>query len=132
MTIRPIASADLPRLRELFARQGFEYEFPDLHALVGALALEDEGVIVQVVLARPTTELYFLGDSTWRNPRWRMEALTRLHEAMRRELHAKGFEDVHAWIPPEKKSFVRRLKRSFGWTESHWSSLSRSTAARTS
>lgn len=131
MKLRVIESNDLPRLQELFARQGFEYDFPDLRAMVGALAVEDGGAVVQAVLARPTVELYFLLDAEWRSPQWRMEALRQLHEAMRRDLRGKGFADAHVWIPPEKKSFVSRLMRSFGWTRPAWTSLTRSTAPLT-
>lgn len=130
MKLRVIESKDLPRLKELFAQQGFEYDFPDLRPMVGALAVEDEGVIVEAVMARPTVELYFLGDAKWRTPQMRMEALKVLHEAMRRELCGKGFEDAHVWIPPQKKSFVRRLMRNFGWTAPLWTNLTRSTAAK--
>jgi hypothetical protein len=130
MKLRPIESRDVPELQKLFERQGLKYDFPDLRMLVGALAIEDQGRIVQAVLARPTIELYFLGDDKWRNPQWRMEALTHLHEAMRRELQAKGFEDAHVWIPPQKKSFVSRLMRSFGWTRPQWTNLTRSTSPR--
>lgn len=130
MKLRVIESADLLRLKELFERQGFTYDFPDLRAMVAALAAVADGKIVQAVLARPTVELYFLIDGQWRNPSWRMEALRQLHEAMRRELHGKGFEDAHTWIPPEKKSFVSRLMRSFDWTRPQWTSLTRSTSPR--
>lgn len=131
MKLRAIESSDLGRLRELFAQQGFEYDFPDLRMMVGALALEDEGRIVQAVLARPTTELYFLADSAWRTPQWRMHGLREIHEAMRRELAGKGFEDVHVWIPPQKKNFISRLMRSFGWTRPQWTNLTRTTSIRT-
>lgn len=131
MILRPVESKDLGELKQLFASQGFAYEFPDLRAMVGALAaIDEEGNIVQAVLARPTTELYFLGDPAWRTPQWRMHVLRELHEAMRRELAGKGFEDAHVWIPPQKKNFISRLMRSFGWTQPQWTNLTRTTAAR--
>lgn len=131
MYVRPITSSDYPRLRELFAEQGFDYELPDYGELVAGHVVEDGGQIVQAVLARPTVELYFLGDERWQTPAWRMEALRKVHESMRCDLQGKGFSDVHAFLPPEKaKSFSRRLVRNFGWTEPLWKSLTRPTAPR--
>ena len=128
MKLRRIESQDVPRLKELFALQGIEYDLPDLRMLVGALGVEADGQIQHAVLARSTVELYFLSNSAWRSPQWRMEALKQMHEAMRRELQGKGFADAHVWIPPQKKSFVSRLMRSFGWTRPLWTNLTRSTA----
>lgn len=135
MHIRTLATADAPRLGELFRRQGFDYELPDLRALVATQGLIDpgnaDGEIVQAVLARPTVELYFLADESWRTPAWRREGLAKIHESMRLELHGKGFEDVHVFLPPEKaRSFGKRLMNDFGWTKPLWTPLTRPTAAR--
>ena len=130
LNIRSINTADAPRIEELQGRQGFDYELPDVRAMIAALGLEADGALRLAVVARPTVELYFFIDGEWRNPRWRFEALREIHEAMRRELRAKGFEDAHVWIPPEKKSFVRRLMKSFKWTRPVWTNLTRSTAAQ--
>jgi hypothetical protein len=128
MRARPIEGRDWGELRRLFAAQGFDYELPERASLVAALAIEAGGEIVQAVLARPTVELYFLGRENWKTPARRMAALRILHEAMRRELRSAGFLDAHVWIPPEKKNFVSRLMRSFGWTQPLWTNLARSTA----
>lgn len=131
MLIRPVESADAPRLRELFEQQGFEYDLPSLRQMVAAQALEDQGTVVQAVLARPTVELYFLVDEHWRNPAWRLDALRKIHESMRRDLHGKGFEDAHVFLPPQKaRSFGKRLMKDFGWTEPLWTPLTRPTAPR--
>lgn len=127
---RTIVATDRPRLDELFRKQGFDYELPHLSGLAAAHAIEDEGQIITSVLARPTIELYFLQDPAWRSPAWRLEALRKIHETMRRDLHGKGFEDVHAFLPPQKKSFGGRLMREFGWTHPQWYPLTRSTEPR--
>lgn len=130
MKIRVLDNSDRPRILELFESQNFTYDLPDLRSFVAAQVLEDEGQIIQAVLARPTVELYFLGDPEWRTPQWRMEALRKIHESMRLELRGKGFEDVHVFLPPEKeKSFGRRLMKSFHWTRPLWTCLTRPTAA---
>lgn len=132
MRIRPLESADYPRIQELFEQQGFKYSLPDRREFVAAMAVEDDGVVM-AILARPTVELYMLADANWKTPAMRFEALRKIHESMRLELHGKGFRDVHVWVPPQKKSFVQRLKKSFGWVgdgSPEWTCLTRSTEAR--
>lgn len=129
MKLRTLETTDQARILELFAHQNFTYDMPDLREFVAAQVLEADGKIVQAVLARPTVELYFLGDPGWRTPQWRLEALKKIHESMRLELHSKGFADVHVFLPPEKeKSFGRRLMRQFHWTRPLWRCLTRPTA----
>jgi hypothetical protein len=131
MLVRTLDTADTPRLEELFEQQGFDYELPNVREMVAAQGLEDQGELVQAVLARPTVELYFLADQHWRNPAWRLAGLRKIHESMRLELHGKGFEDVHVFLPPEKaRSFAQRLMNDFGWTQPLWTPLTRPTAPR--
>lgn len=134
MKIRPIESSDFPRIQEFFERQGFSYQLPDRGEFVAGQVIDDNGAVM-AILARPTVELYMLSDPDWATPAMRFEALRKIHESMRLELRAKGFRDVHIWVPPQKKSFVQRLKKSFGWTgdgSPEWTCLTRSTEARVS
>lgn len=132
MKVRQVESLDWPRLRQLFEAQGFDYELPSRDEFVAGHAIDDNG-IPMAILARPTVELYMLADPNWKTPQWRFEALRKLHESLRLELRAKGFRDVHVWLPPQKeKSFGRRLMRSFGWNQPLWKCFSRSTEARVS
>lgn len=131
MNIRTATNLDVERLRELFSLQGFDYDLPDVRRMVAAQVLEADGNIVQAVLARPTTELYFLADPQWRTPAWRMEAFRKIHESVRRELHGKGVEDAHVFLPPEKaKGFAQRLMTDFNWAMPLWTPLTRSTKAK--
>ena len=133
MKVRQAESADFPRIQQLFEQQGFAYQLPDRREFVAGQVVEDEHGVVMAILARPTVELYMLADPTWKTPAMRFEALRKIHESMRLELRAKGFHYVHVWIPPQKKSFVQRLKKSFGWVgdgSPEWTCLTRSTEAR--
>jgi len=122
--IRPYRPEDESALREMHAAQGFDYPFPDLTQpeFVSLLVAVDENdVPVQAVLARKTVEIYFLGQKEWRNPAWRMETLAKLHFGMHGLLLAQGYTDAHCWMPPQvSKSFGRRLRKVFGWVESRW------------
>lgn len=120
--IRAYRPSDEAALRAIHAEQGFDYAFPDLSQFVEIMVAVDENdVPVQAVLARKTVEIYFLADKGWRTPAWRMRLFTDIHLAMHKRLLELGFTDAHAWIPPQiVKSFGRRLKRVFGWVESRW------------
>lgn len=127
MFVRDVEFADEPRLREIHAASGLEYEFPNLGSplFVVKKALEADGKVRLAAAARITVEVSVLCDSEWLTPAFRLKAFELLHEEMRRELKAKGIEDVHAWLPPQMKSFARRLCRYFGWGRSAWDSYER-------
>jgi hypothetical protein len=129
MEIREIRSDDEPRLREIFAAQHFDYEFPKLDSpefLATVVICDDQSRPVMAVAARRTVELFLLADPKWGTPRWRLEALQITHNAMRSKLKQIGVQDAHIWVPPDIcKSFGRRLMRMFGWKRQLWPSFSR-------
>ena len=129
--IRKLAPEDYDRLREIHAKQGFSYPYPNLHDpnFVEKWAfVDDGGDVVQCVLARRTVELFFIADPEYASPRWRYEAFRLMHEHMRLRLHDEGYRDAHLWIPPPLvKSFARRLRNGFGWLRNEWLCLSRTT-----
>jgi hypothetical protein len=125
--VRNLEFADEPRLREIHAASGLEYEFPNLgnSLYIVKKVVEDDGTVVVAAAARLTVEVSVLCDAEWLTPAFRLKAFELLHEEMRRELKDKGLEDCHAWIPPQMKNFARRLMRSFGWGKSNWESYER-------
>jgi hypothetical protein len=128
MTIRPLRTEDIPKLRRIYERMGLDYAFPDLLAaeFVNVQVLEDNGEPVMAIASRKTVETYLLMDKSWKTPGWRQEAFTELHLAAHRAVRALGFRDAHCWVPPQvAKSFGRRLERIFGWRKSVWTVFSR-------
>lgn len=136
MRIRDVRYDDIPRIKDLFERHKFAYEFPDFGdgSFVALQAIvDDNDKVVMVAAARVMAELYLLADDTFETPGWRFAALQKLHESMRRALVALGIPSVASWLPPEvEKTFGRRLMRSFGWNKMFWNSYSRSTSPRRS
>jgi len=132
MCCEDLQRADIARLRLMHAEQQWPYDFPNLDAaefVVKKVMHDEDGNVVGAVVARKTVELYFLGDSNWRTPQWRLEALKILHEGVRVELKRQGYSDGHCWIPPEvKDGFMRRMVKMFGWQLNEWRCLSRKVA----
>jgi hypothetical protein len=120
--IRDYRPYDEPVLRRIHAEQGFDYPFPDLSEFEEVLVVTDEDNLpVQMVAARKTVEIYFMGDPEWRTPAWRLDALKGLHEVLGGLLKEKGYTDALAFIPPKVvKAFGRRLERDFGWIRGRW------------
>jgi hypothetical protein len=125
LLIRGYTEADLDALRKMHARQGFDYEFPDLAdpIFVSKLVVEDDaGRAVMASLARLTCEMYLLADPGAGKPRERFARMLALHRAGERDLINRGLDDAHAWLPPPiAKKFGRRLEalgwvRDDGWT----------------
>jgi hypothetical protein len=131
MMIREFEQGDIPQLERLWAEKGFECRQPDFSRMGGMVLVDEAGVIREAALDRITTEIYFLMDrSAWETPGMKWTQFERLHEAERRSLEQRGFEDVHAWVPRAWRSFARRLKRVFGWVNSNgpdgsWCGLTR-------
>lgn len=127
--IRELRPDDIPALRALHEQQGFDYPFPDLSQpqfVQILVAVDDEDRPVQALMARETLELYMLGDSGWRTPKWRFATLQKLGYAMHLKLLGMGYRDVHAWLPPQvERAFGKRLVKSFGWVKSRWSCFAR-------
>ncbi|HTU36307.1 MAG TPA: hypothetical protein VMF66_21080 [Candidatus Acidoferrum sp.] len=118
MRIREYTEGDLNALRQMHARQKFDYEFPDLTdpLFLSKLVVEDEaGRPVMASLARLTCEMYLLLDPDSGSPRERCQRLLALHATGQSDLLARGLEDAHAWLPPSiAKRFGRRLS-GLGW-----------------
>lgn len=119
MKVRQYQDDDEPVLRGIFQQLAFDYELPRMSSFCVRHVLLDG--VRMAILARPTVELYMLVDKDAGTPAQRLEGLKLLHESVRRELEAKGFEDGNMWLPPEiEKSFSRRLCRDFGWAKNLW------------
>src|SRR5271168_4972968 len=118
MLIREYNPTDLDALRRMHAQQGFDYAFPNIAdpIFVSKLVVEDsEGRLVMAVLARLTCEMYLLVNPQAGTPRERFDRLLALQSVGERDLHARGLDDAHAWLPqPIAKRFGRRLE-SLGW-----------------
>lgn len=115
--VRQYRAADLERLQEIHARQGFDYPMPNPadRNFLAKLVVEEDGKVEMGALARLTTELYLFvepgGDA-----RKKWAQLQSLQRAMETELYEKGADDMHAFVPPEIcKQFERRLTRRMGF-----------------
>jgi hypothetical protein len=128
MHIRDYNPDDESALRAMHAAQGFDYPFPDLsnQLFLTRLVLEDDsGKPLMAALGRVTCEAFLLADPAAGSPRDRWQQVVVLHEAMRRALHAQGFEDATCWVPPRiERAFGRRLRR-LGWVRDAWAAYSR-------
>ena len=121
--IRGLRPEDVPALRLIHAKLGFEYPFPDLPITsVGKVACDEGGRPLCAALAVQIMEIYLLMDPEALTPAKRLELLSRMHEAMRSEVAERGYGWAQADIPPEiERSFGKRL-RKLGWFRSEWTS----------
>jgi hypothetical protein len=132
MQVREYREADLAALRAIHAAQGFAYPLPDLSdplfvtKLVLSETQADEGreaaetkppqaKIIGAALLRLTAEAYLLLDPKAGTARQRWQWLLQLHAATERDAWQRGFEDVHAWLPPPiARKFGKRITQ-LGW-----------------
>jgi hypothetical protein len=128
MTVRDYTEADLRALEVIHQRQGLDYPFPDLTSPLfdtKLVAESADGVIEQGLLLRITCEAYLLIDPHIGTPKERWGLFQSLHAAAAKRAWQRGFDDVHAYVPPEiERHFAKRLKR-LGWHKDKWQSYFR-------
>lgn len=125
--IRPYHSSDAAALRQMFRKQGFDYDCPDFKdpGLISKTVFDEGGTPKMAVLARLTAEAYLFLDADYGTPDDKWAAFLQLHEAAREDCLKRGLDDVYCWIPPMiAKSFGRRLMR-IGWGRNLWPSFNR-------
>jgi hypothetical protein len=104
----------MERLREINAKIGITYEFPDPKSLISAKVVEEGGEMVGFAGARLEAQVFAAFDPDWGTPGERMRAFALLHLPIAEDLAENGVEE--AYIAVDTKAFGRRL-RSFGWSE---------------
>lgn len=123
--IRPYQEADLKRIEQIHAKQGFDYPFPDLSDPAFALgSVADDGGAQAALMLKVTAEAYLFLDRDYGTPRQRWATFLQLHEAARRQALDAGLQDVNLWAPPDlPRGFIRKLGR-LGWTRNCWQNFS--------
>lgn len=112
--LRKIRPDDIPTLKQL--QQGFKWEFgPDF--IGGLCAVDEHDTPVMFVGGWARAEVHIAVDSKWSTPGARLFLLKQLHEAMRYELKAKGFNQAVTWFDEARDRFKDRLQ-SWGWVKS--------------
>jgi hypothetical protein len=119
--LRAYSPEDLPRLQEIHARRGFQFDIPDRLAEMVVVEDEETGVAVQFIGTKATREAYMWADPEWSTPAWRFDAIKVAHEALRQELERKGIDDAFVFLAPEiAKSLGKRLVKHLGWIKNTW------------
>lgn len=121
--IRPLRSSDLPRIREMHAAAGIDWELPSFSEpeMVGAFVYVDENdTPVMLLGGRKAVEVFLIADRSWETPGQRNGAFAGLYRMLETSLYRAGFREAVCWMPTHlEKSFGRRLSR-WGWTRSKW------------
>lgn len=119
MIIRDCEAQDLDVIRVIHSEMPCHFDLPDLasHNIVLAKALCDGDRVTMAGFLRKTTEAYLVCDPKWRTPRWRLEALGLLVNAIAGASKEKDIEDTHVWV--QSKRFGERLMQ-LGWEKPLW------------
>jgi hypothetical protein len=123
--LRPFRPEDLPQLREIHARAGYQFELPE--TFESAYVMEDGGRVVALAGAEVCAHVFMVIDPTWGSPHQRMELIESFHWPVSADLLKRGIQYAFIWCEPRFKSFARRM-RSLGWVDRVWPCLSISQA----
>lgn len=119
--IRDYRPEDREEILELWKKQGFEYDFPDLDKMIELIVIVIDGKIRVAVGARPTVELYAWADNEWGTPGLRDDLMHKIYGPVRQALYDRGIQDGHSFLPPQIcKAFGRRMKKKYRWIKSTW------------
>lgn len=114
MKVRALEESDIPILQAM--AENMEFPYPDLKAanLEAVMVIVDDDGPVMAAAAERLVELT-LWCSPGGDPHRKLHALRLVHEAMEKELRAKGYTRADAFISPALARFGRRLEKTFGW-----------------
>jgi hypothetical protein len=124
--VRPATAGDMPRIRELYQAQGFEYEQPNWAGMMVSAVVEVDGKIEMAALFRQTAETYLLLDpNSPASKKERLGQLFILHKELVKPCERKGLTDIHCWLPPALDQRFGKLLLHFGWKKALWPTYSR-------
>ncbi len=134
MNIRPLDIKDpyeYERIKDIFKKQGFEYDFPGPSEFIDIQVLVDDKDNILMALAAKKIVSYYLlvdNDSIRENklsPSWKWAWFKKLLLYSFKVVKKLGFNQVTAWLPPEiDRSFGRRIK-SLGAKQYIWNNYAR-------
>lgn len=117
---RDLRESDIAILREIHARVGYGFAFPDLQDMVAVQIVEDhEGNVVGFAGAQLEAQIFGIFDPSWATPGERMRVFASLHLPIAEELEKRGAKEAYVACDPKFRAFGRRLM-SFGWRKALW------------
>lgn len=123
MQVRDLQPGDIPILREMHAKSGLQYDFPNLqgpHMEAVKVVVDEHGRPKAAAAAERILQAYLFCDE-FEHPAAKLAAIRLLHMELAPALRAKGYSALEAFIPPILARFTRRLK-TWGWFE-NWPSF---------
>lgn len=119
--IRRLRKSDIPKLREIHAKAGYGFDFPETEGMIGAhVAVDDEGNVVGFAGAQREAQVFGMLDPTWGTPGARMRIFAELHRPVAEKLEKCGVKEAYVAVDPKFPAFGRRLMRNFGWSKALW------------
>jgi len=127
MHVRELRDSDIPTLRAIYEKSGFEYSFPDLRGPLMEnvqVVVDEKGQPIMAAAAERILQAYLLV-SDGLHPATKLRGIKMLHDSLATPLREKHYTEINCFIPPTlAKSFGRRLMRTFQWVP-NWVSFAR-------
>jgi len=116
MRVRDWKASDIPKLRKIYESSDYKFDFPDPSSplMEDVFIVEDASgepilagyavrSVEMIMMVRPDHALV------------KIQAIAKLHEAMRESLEKKGYDQAFAVVGDHLKSYARHMQRIFGW-----------------
>jgi hypothetical protein len=113
--IRDLLPEDLPALKEIHRKQGFNYNLPDLLSPLFLVkkVREVDGRVVGALCIRLTAETYLLVEGS---PVAKGRSIEELQPELIREAYEKGLDDLVFVVPPEIVDEFHPALERLGWS----------------
>lgn len=120
MKVRDWKASDIPKLRKIYEASDYKFDFPDPSSplMEDVFIVEDaEGEPILAGYAVRSVEMIMMirpGHALVK-----INAIAKLHEAMRESLAKKGYDQAFAVVGDHLKSYTRHMHKLFGWRKDY-------------
>lgn len=124
--VRDISPDETVLVRELHARMGIDYQFPEISGPLFAIrkmVVDEDGDVQAAAAMKLIGEAYL-----WVNPDngdyAKATDILRLAQICHERAKGLQIEDISAWIPPHVEPVFGNMLSRMGWSRSPWASWS--------
>lgn len=126
VSVRDIAPEEFVLVKELHAKMGIGYQFPDISSPLFAIrkgVFEEGGEITAAAGLKLTAEAFLWIDPE--KPEFdKTSDILRLAHICHERAKGLSLEDVTAWVPPDYELMFANMLGRMGWNRSPWASWS--------
>lgn len=117
--IRKAQLWDIPAIRQIHERAGYNFPFPAIEEMVVSYVIEEEGKPVLWIGAELEAAIHMIADPEWGSPHTRMQTFAALHLPVARQLKKLKVRNANIHLDQKFPRFGHRVSQ-LGWHKALW------------